>query len=84
MAVLVIAEHDKRALKPATAATPSPPPASRKSAGGEVHILVAGKDCRGRRRSRSEDRRRRKVLLADDAAYDARSGRELAPLIARW
>ena len=42
MKTLVLAEHDNRQLKDATLATVT---AAAKL--GDVHLLVAGKDCRG-------------------------------------
>ena len=44
MAALVVAEHDNRALKPATLNAVA---AASEIAPGEVDILVTGKDCRG-------------------------------------
>ena len=43
MAALVVAEHDNRALKPATLNAVA---AANEIAAPEVDILVAGKDCR--------------------------------------
>ena len=42
MASLVVAEHDNHALKGATAHTL----AAALAIGGEVHVLVAGSNCR--------------------------------------
>jgi electron transfer flavoprotein alpha subunit len=41
MTVLVVAEHDNAALKPATL----PTVAAAAKLGGDVHVLVAGKGC---------------------------------------
>src|SRR4029077_577686 len=46
MSVLVIAEHDNRVLKPATLPAVTAAGEIAKAAGGDVHVLVAGKDCR--------------------------------------
>ena len=42
MTVLLLAEHDNKALKDATAKALT----AAKAIGGDVHVLVAGKDCK--------------------------------------
>ena len=68
MAALVLAEHDNAALKPATLNAVA---AAKEIAGADIDILVAGKDCRGVR----------KVLLAEDPAYEHGLAENMAPLL---
>ena len=77
MAALVVAEHDNRALKPATLNAVA---AAKEIAGPEVDILVAGKDCRAVAEAAAQIAGVRKVLLADDAAYDHGLAENVAPL----
>jgi electron transfer flavoprotein alpha subunit len=78
MAALVVAEHDNRALKPATLNAVA---AAKEIAGGEVDVLVAGKDCRGVAETAAKAAGVRKVLLADDPAYDHGLAENVAPLL---
>jgi electron transfer flavoprotein alpha subunit len=78
MAALVVAEHDNRVLKPTTFNTLA---AAKEIAGGEVDILVAGKDCRAAAEAAAKAAGVRKILLADDAAYDHWLAENLAPLV---
>ncbi len=55
MTTLLIAEHDNTSLKDATAKALT----AAKALGGDVHVLVAGKDAQGRGRCRRQARRRR-------------------------
>ena len=80
MAALVVAEHDNDTLKPATLNAVA---AAREIAGAEVDILVAGKDCRAVAEAASGVAGVRKVLLADDAAYDHGLAENLAPLLVK-
>ena len=80
MAALVVAEHNNRALKPATLNAVA---AAQEIAGQEVDILVAGKDCRAVAEAASGIAGVRKVLLADDPAYDHGLAENLAPLLVR-
>ena len=59
MAILVIAEHDNRALKPATLNAVA---AATEIAAPEVDILVAGKDCRAVAEAAAKIAGARKVL----------------------
>jgi electron transfer flavoprotein alpha subunit len=77
MAILVIADHDNAALKPATlnavtAAT---------KIGGDIHILVAGKGARSVADAAAAVAGVSKVLLADDAAYEHQLPEDVAPLV---
>jgi electron transfer flavoprotein alpha subunit len=80
MAALVVAEHHNSALKPATLNAFA---AAKEIAGQEVDILVAGKDCRGVAEAASAVAGARKVLLADDDAYDHGLAENLAPLLVK-
>jgi len=83
MSVLVVAEHDNRALKPATLHAMTAASEIAKTAGSDVHILVAGKDCRGVAEAAAQIAGAAKVLLADDAAYDHGIAENWAPLIVK-
>lgn len=78
MAVLLIAEHDNQSLKPATlhAAT-----AAQKL--GDFDILVAGKDCQAVADSSAKIPGCKKVLLADDAAYEHQLAENMAALVSK-
>src|SRR6266853_7040212 len=81
MSVLVIAEHDNHALKPATLHAVTAAAEIAEKAGSDVHILVAGKDCRGVAEAAAQIAGVSKILLADDAAYDHGIAENWAPLI---
>jgi electron transfer flavoprotein alpha subunit len=76
MAVLVIAEHDNAALKPATLNTVTA------AAGlGNVTVLVAGASCRPVAEAAAAIDGVIKVLLADDGALEHPLAETLAPFI---
>jgi electron transfer flavoprotein alpha subunit len=81
MAVLVVAEHDNQVLKPATLHAVTAASEIAEKAGSEVHILVAGKDCRAIAEAAAQIAGVTKVLLADDAAYDHGIAENWAPLL---
>ena len=83
MAALVVAEHDNRALKPATlnALAAAQEIAAKEAASADVDILVAGKDCRAVAEAAAQLPGVRRVLLADDAAYEHGLAENLAPLL---
>ncbi|HVH73359.1 MAG TPA: FAD-binding protein [Stellaceae bacterium] len=87
MPVLVIAEHDNRALKPATlnavAAAKEIAAKAQGTTAGPIAILVAGKDCRAVAEEAAQADGIGKVLLADDAAYEHGLAENLAPLVVR-
>src|SRR5260370_8768410 len=83
MAVLVVAEHDNQALKPATLHAVTAASEIAEKAASEVHILVAGKDCRAVAEAAAQIAGIAKVLLADDAAYDHGIAENWAPLIVK-
>ncbi len=80
MAALVVAEHDNAALKPATLNAVA---AAKEIAGEGVDILVAGKDCRAVAEAASVVAGVRRVLLADNGAYDHGLAENVAPLLVR-
>jgi electron transfer flavoprotein alpha subunit len=65
MSVLVIAEHDNVAVKPATLNTVT----AARQLGGDVHLLVAGHNARPVADAAAKIAGVAKVLLADDAIY---------------
>ena len=87
MPVLVIAEHNNRALKPATlnavAAAKEIAAKAQGTTAGPIAILVAGKDCRAVAEEAAQADGIGKVLLADDAAYEHGLAENLAPLVVR-
>jgi electron transfer flavoprotein alpha subunit len=83
MSVLVIAEHDNRTLKAATLPAVAAASEVAQAAGGDVHILVVGKDCRPVAEAAAQIAGIAKVLLADDAAYDHGLAENCAPLLVK-
>jgi electron transfer flavoprotein alpha subunit len=79
MALLILAEHDGHSIKPATLTTL----AAAHAVGGEVHVLVAGKDCGVAAEAAGKLQGITKVLLADDAIYDHALAEEVANLIVK-
>ena len=78
MAALVVAEHDNRALKPATLNALA---AAKEITGGDVDILVAGKDCRAVAEAAAQIPGVNRVRLADDAVYEHGLAENVAPLL---
>jgi electron transfer flavoprotein alpha subunit len=77
MTTLLIAEHDNKSLKDATAKAMT----AAKALGGDVHILVAGKDAKPAAEAAAKLDGATKVLLADGAAYEHQLAEPLAALI---
>ena len=77
MTSLVVAEHDHASLKDATLNTVT----AAAALGGEVHVLVAGKDCAGAADQAAALDGVAKVLVADDATYAHPLAEMMAPLI---
>jgi electron transfer flavoprotein alpha subunit len=77
MTTLLIAEHDNATLKPATLNAVT----AAKEIGGDIHILVAGQNCRPAADAAATIPGVAKVLVADDAAYGHRLAENVAPLI---
>ena len=65
MPVLIVAEHDNKALKDPTAKALT----AAKALGGEMHVLVAGQDCRPVAEAAAKLDGVAKVLVADAPAY---------------
>jgi len=78
MTSLVVAEHDHASLKDATLNTVT----AAAALSGEVHVLVAGKDCAGAADQAAALDGVAKVLVADDATYAHPLAEAIAPLIA--
>jgi len=74
---LLIAEHDNKVLKDATAKALT----AASALGGEVHVLVAGKDCRAVADAAAKLKGVGKVLLADAPLYDHMLAEPVAALI---
>src|SRR5271166_4678738 len=78
MAALVVAEHDNRTLKSATLNALA---AAKEIAGNDVDVLVAGKGCRGVADAAAQIPGVKRLLLADDAAYEHGLAENVAPLL---
>jgi electron transfer flavoprotein alpha subunit len=79
MASLVFADHDNKELKSATLNTVT----AALKLGGDVDILVAGKDCGSVAAAAAKVAGVRKVLVADDATYEHPLAEVLAPLVVK-
>jgi len=77
MTALLLAEHDNKVLKDATAKALT----AAKALGGDVHVLVAGKDCRAVADSAAKLAGVAKVLLADAPAYEHMLAEPVAALV---
>jgi electron transfer flavoprotein alpha subunit len=77
MTALLLAEHDNKTLKDATAKALT----AAKALGGDVHVLVAGKDCRGAADAAAKLDGVAKVLIADAAPYEHMLAEPTAALI---
>src|SRR5262245_41382813 len=77
MATLLVAEHDNKALKDATKKALT----AAKAIGGDVHVLVAGKDCKAVADAAAKLDGVAKVLLADAGPYEHALAEPLAALI---
>ncbi len=77
MTTLLLAEHDNKSLKDATAKAMT----AAKAIGGDVHILVAGKDAKAAADAAAKVDGAAKVLLAEGAAYEHQLAEPLAALI---
>jgi electron transfer flavoprotein alpha subunit len=78
MSVLVIADHDNAAIRPATLHTVS---AAAKL--GDVTVLVAGTGCKAAADAAGKIAGVKKVLLADNAVYGHGLAENVAPLIVK-
>lgn len=77
MPILVIAEHDNASLKDATLNTVT----AATKMGGDIHVLVAGKDCAGAAAEAAKVNGVVKVLVAESEAYAHPIAENLAVLI---
>jgi len=77
MSVLVVAEHDNAALKPATGSAI----AAAQKLGGPISVLVAGQNAAGVAAEAAKYPGIAEVLLADDALYANRLAEPLAALV---
>jgi electron transfer flavoprotein alpha subunit len=77
MPILVIAEHDNKVLKESTLHTMG----AAAKLGGDVHVLVAGADCRAVADATAKVQGVAKVLLADAPHYKDELAENIAPLI---
>jgi len=78
MSILVVAEHDNAALKPVTMNVI----AAAKKLGGDLDVLVAGAGCKAVADQAAAIGGVKKVLLADNAAYEHQLAENLALLVA--
>jgi electron transfer flavoprotein alpha subunit len=77
MATLLLAEHDNKALKDSTHKALT----AAKALGADVHVLVAGNNCRPVAEAAAKLDGVAKVLLAEGAAYEHMMAEPLAALI---
>jgi electron transfer flavoprotein alpha subunit len=75
---LVIADHDHSEIKPATLAAVT---AAQRIGGGDIYVLVAGRDCARAAARASDIAGVSRVLLADDEQYADHLAEPLAALI---
>ena len=79
MSILILAEHEGGELRAATTSVVT----AAKAIGGEVHLLVAGKDVAGVAEKAAAVAGVDKVLVADDAAYEHELAEHLAALVVK-
>jgi electron transfer flavoprotein alpha subunit len=77
MTTLLLAEHDNKSLKDATGKALT----AAKALGADVHVLVAGKDCKATADAAAKLAGVAKVLIADAPAYEHGLAEPLAALI---
>ncbi len=77
MTTLLIAEHDNKSIKDATNKALT----AAKALGADVHVLVAGKDCKAAADAAAKLDGVKKVLLVDGAPYEHGVAEPLAALI---
>jgi electron transfer flavoprotein alpha subunit len=77
MPTLLVAEHDNKTLRDATHKTLS----AAKALGSEIHVLVAGNDCRAVAEAAAKLDGVSKVLLAEAPAYEHALAEPMAELI---
>ena len=77
MATLLVAEHDNKVLKDSTNKAFT----AAKALAGDVHVLVAGKDCKAVAEAAAKLDGVKKVLIADAASYEHMLAEPAAALI---
>jgi electron transfer flavoprotein alpha subunit len=77
MTTLLLAEHDNKSLKDATAKALT----AAKQLGGEVHVLVAGQNCKPAAEAAAKLEGVAKVLVAESPAYEHQLAEPTAALI---
>jgi electron transfer flavoprotein alpha subunit len=77
MTTLLVAEHNNKVLKDATSKALT----AAKALGPDVHVLIAGKDCKAVAAAAAKLDGVKKVLLADAALYEHSVAEPLAALI---
>ncbi len=77
MPILILADHDNAGLKPATAYAVT----AAAKLGGDVHLLVAGRNAAPAAEQAAKLAGVAKVLLADDAAYEHALAEPVAALL---
>ncbi len=78
MSILVIAEHDNQNLKPVTLNTV----AAAAAIGGDIDVLVAGKGCQAVADAAKQIAGVKKVLLADNDAYEHQLAENISLIVA--
>jgi electron transfer flavoprotein alpha subunit len=79
MALLVVAEHDNKTLKSSTLNAV----AAAQAIGGDIHVLVAGSAARPVAEAAAKAAEVKKVLLAEDPAYEHLVAEDLANLVVK-
>src|SRR6478736_7756604 len=77
MTTLLVAEHDNKTVKDSTSKALS----AAKALGADVHVLVAGKDCKAAADAAAKLDGVKKVLVADAGPYEHQLAEPLAALI---
>ena len=77
MSVLVLAEHDNRSLKSSTLHTIT----AAQRLGGDIHVLIAGRDARGAAEAAAAVAGVTKVLLADAAHFERPTAEGIAAVL---
>ncbi|WP_391349426.1 electron transfer flavoprotein subunit alpha/FixB family protein [Azospirillum sp. A23] len=77
MPILILADHDNASLKPATAHAVT----AATKLGGDIHVLVAGRNATPAAEQSAKLAGVAKVLLADDAAYEHALAEPVAALL---
>ncbi|MGA7526064.1 MAG: electron transfer flavoprotein subunit alpha/FixB family protein, partial [Pseudolabrys sp.] len=77
MSTLIVAEHDNKTLKDSTNKAVT----AAKAMGGEVDVLIAGKECKAAADAAAKLDDVKKVLVADAAIYEHQLAEPLAALI---